>query len=174
MPLYRRVPVSVRSNHPNALLTALASTSLPFSVLLRIITRPGIAAAALFSVMSMRVFRMRIAADASVKSSNSVTLPSSLHTEAFVFGVNWSRLTAASLLVTIPVFILLMKVWARRYLITGLTGGSGGAEQCGSAVPALGAFPGHGLVTGYHEKRGWRWLTFGSIMCTSATGITHR
>jgi arabinogalactan oligomer / maltooligosaccharide transport system permease protein len=151
VPLYRLFSDLGLLGHPYALVIAYATTSLPFSVYMmknffdavpreldqaglvdglgpfgvfwRIITPltiPGIAVVAFFNFMnSWNEFML---ARAFLTDNSSLTLPVGLQSFVFAFGVDWGRLTAAAILVTIPVFILF--VWAQRYLITGLTGGS--------------------------------------------------
>ncbi|MGE5334251.1 MAG: sugar ABC transporter permease [Nitrososphaerota archaeon] len=151
VPLYRLFSDFGLLGHPYALVIAYATTSLPFSVYMmknffdavpreldqsgmvdglgpfgvfwRIITPltiPGIAVVAFFNFMN--AWNEFMLARAFLTDNNTLTLPVGLQSFVFAFGVDWGRLTAASLLVTIPVFILF--VWAQRYLITGLTGGS--------------------------------------------------
>lgn len=151
VPLYRLFSDLGLLGHPYALVFAYATTSLPFSVYMmknffdavpreldqaglvdglgpfgvfwRIVTPltiPGIAVVAFFNFMN--AWNEFMLARAFLTDNNSLTLPVGLQSFVFAFGVDWGRLTAASLLVTIPVFILF--VWAQRYLITGLTGGS--------------------------------------------------
>ncbi|HEX6540680.1 MAG TPA: carbohydrate ABC transporter permease [Ktedonobacterales bacterium] len=151
VPLYRLFTDLGLLGHPYALVIAYATTSLPFSVYMmknffdavpreldqaglvdglgpfgvfwRIVTPltiPGIAVVAFFNFMN--AWNEFLLARAFLTDNTSLTLPVGLQSFVFAFGVDWGRLTAASLLVTIPVFILF--VWAQRYLITGLTGGS--------------------------------------------------
>jgi arabinogalactan oligomer / maltooligosaccharide transport system permease protein len=151
VPLYRLFSDFGLLGHPYALVIAYATTSLPFSVYMmknffdavpreldqaglvdglgpfgvfwRIITPltiPGIAVVAFFNFMN--AWNEFMLARAFLTDNNSLTLPVGLQSFVFAFGVDWGRLTAAALLVTIPVFILF--VWAQRYLIAGLTGGS--------------------------------------------------
>ncbi len=151
VPLYRLFSDLGLLGHPYALVIAYATTSLPFSVYMmknffdavpreldqaglvdglgpfgvfwRIITPltiPGIAVVAFFNFMN--AWNEFMLARAFLTDNSSLTLPVGLQSFVFAFGVDWGRLTAAALLVTIPVFILF--VWAQRYLITGLTGGS--------------------------------------------------
>lgn len=151
VPLYRLFSDFGLLGNPYALVIAYATTSLPFSVYMmknffdavpqeldqaglvdgltpfgvfwRIITPltiPGIAVVAFFNFMN--AWNEFMLARAFLTDNNSLTLPVGLQSFVFAFGVDWGRLTAAALLVTIPVFVLF--VWAQRYLITGLTGGS--------------------------------------------------
>jgi arabinogalactan oligomer/maltooligosaccharide transport system permease protein len=151
VPLYRLFTDFGLLGKPYALVIAYATTSLPFSVYMmknffdavpreldqaglvdglgpfgvfwRIVaplTLPGIAVVAFFNFMN--AWNEFMLARAFLTDNNSLTLPVGLQSWVFAFGVDWGSLTAASILVTIPVFILF--VWAQRYLITGLTGGS--------------------------------------------------
>jgi arabinogalactan oligomer/maltooligosaccharide transport system permease protein len=139
------------TDHPYALVIAYATTTLPFSVYMlknffdavpreldqaglidglstfgvfwRIVaplTIPGIAVVAFFNFMnSWNEFML---ARAFLSTPTSETLPVGLTLFVNQFQIHWGYLTAAAILVTIPVFILF--IWAQRYLITGLTGGS--------------------------------------------------
>jgi arabinogalactan oligomer/maltooligosaccharide transport system permease protein len=94
-----------------------------FGVFWRIIaplTLPGIAVVGFFNFMnSWNEFML---ARAFLTDNNSLTLPVGLQSYVFQTGAEWGHLMATAVLITIPVFI--MFVWAQRYLITGLTGGS--------------------------------------------------
>jgi arabinogalactan oligomer/maltooligosaccharide transport system permease protein len=139
------------TDHPYALVIAYATTTLPFSVYMlknffdtvpreldqaglidglgtfgvfwRIVaplTIPGIAVVAFFNFMnSWNEFML---ARAFLSQPSSLTLPVALNTFVNQFQIHWGYLTAMAILVTIPVFVLF--IWAQRYLITGLTGGS--------------------------------------------------
>jgi arabinogalactan oligomer / maltooligosaccharide transport system permease protein len=151
VPLFRLFTEFGLLGKPYALVIAYATTSLPFSVYLmknffdavpreldqaglvdglgpfgvfwRIIaplTLPGIAVVAFFNFMN--AWNEFMLARAFLTDNTSLTLPVGLQSWVFQFSVDWGSLTAASILVTIPVFILF--VWAQRYLIAGLTGGS--------------------------------------------------
>lgn len=151
VPLYRIFLELGLLDQAPALIVAYATSSLPFSVYMlknffdavpkeldqaglvdglgnfgvfwRIIaplTLPGIAVVAFFNFMNG--WNEYFFANAFLQSNTSLTLPIGLHTYVFQFGANWGKLTAGSVLVTIPVFILF--VYAQRFLITGLTGGS--------------------------------------------------
>ncbi|MGZ3599294.1 MAG: ABC transporter permease, partial [Ktedonobacterales bacterium] len=84
------------------------------------LTIPGIAVVAFFNFMnSWNEFML---ARAFLSTPTSETLPVGLTLFVNQLQIHWGYLTAAAILVTIPVFVLF--VWAQRYLITGLTGGS--------------------------------------------------
>lgn len=151
VPLFRLFSQFSLLGHPYALIIAYATTALPFSVYMlknffdavpreldqaglldglgpmgvfaRIVaplTIPGISVVAFFNFMT--AWNEFMFARAFLTDNNTLTLPVGLQSYVFQFGADWGRLTAASVLVTIPVFILF--IWAQRYLITGLTGGS--------------------------------------------------
>ncbi len=151
IPLYRLFSSWGLLGHPYGLIIAYATTSIPFSIYLlknffdavpqeldqaglidglgpfgvfwRIVaplTIPGIAVVAFFNFMN--AWNEFMLARAFLTDNNTLTLPVGLQSYVFQFGADWGRLTAASSLVTIPVFVLF--IWAQRYLITGLTGGS--------------------------------------------------
>ncbi len=139
------------TDHPYTLVIAYATTTLPFSVYMlknffdsvpreldqagmldglttfgvfwRIVaplTIPGIAVVAFFNFMnSWNEFML---ARAFLSTPTSETLPVGLTLFVNQFQIHWGYLAASAILVTIPVFVLF--VWAQRYLITGLTGGS--------------------------------------------------
>lgn len=151
VPLYSLFTNLGATDHPYALVIAYATTTLPFSVYMlknffdavpkeldqaglidglstfgvfwRIVaplTIPGIAVVAFFNFMnSWNEFML---ARAFLSSPDALTLPVGLNLFVNQFQIHWGYLTAAAILVTIPVFVLF--VWAQRYLITGLTGGS--------------------------------------------------
>jgi arabinogalactan oligomer/maltooligosaccharide transport system permease protein len=57
-----------------------------------------------------------------LQSDSNLTLPIGIQRFVFQTGADRQYLTAAAVLVTIPVLIVF--TWAQRYLISGLTGGS--------------------------------------------------
>ena len=95
----------------------------PFRTFWRIIlplTIPGVAVVGFFNFMtSWNEFMM---AFTFLKSNENLTAPVGIQQFVNVFNVQWQYLTAAAVLITIPV--LLIFFWAQRYLISGLTGGS--------------------------------------------------
>lgn len=138
-------------NNPYALIIAYATTALPFSVYMlknffdaipqeldqaglvdglntfgvfwRIVaplTLPGIAVAGFFNFMT--AWNEFMLARAFLTDNTALTLPVGLYTWVNQFEKIWGPLAATSVLITIPVFV--MFIFAQRYLITGLTGGS--------------------------------------------------
>jgi arabinogalactan oligomer / maltooligosaccharide transport system permease protein len=94
-----------------------------FGVFWRIVaplTLPGIAVAGFFNFMT--AWNEFMLARAFLTDNNTLTLPVGLYTLVNQFEKIWGPLAATSVLITIPVFI--MFIFAQRYLITGLTGGS--------------------------------------------------
>lgn len=151
VPLLRLFTQAGLIGNPYALVFAYATTALPFSVYMmknffdavpreldqaglidglttfgvfwRIIaplTIPGIAVVAFFNFLG--AWNEFMFARAFLTSQQSLTLPVGLQNYVFQFKADWGLLTAGSIIVTIPVLFLFM--WAQRYLITGLTGGS--------------------------------------------------
>jgi arabinogalactan oligomer/maltooligosaccharide transport system permease protein len=57
-----------------------------------------------------------------LQSDSNLTLPIGIQHFVFQTGADWQWLTASAVLVTIPVLVIF--IWAQRYLISGLTGGS--------------------------------------------------
>jgi arabinogalactan oligomer / maltooligosaccharide transport system permease protein len=95
----------------------------PFQTFWRIIlplTIPGVAVVGFFNFMtSWNEFMM---AFTFLSSNSNLTLPVGIQHFVNVFNVQWQYLTAAAVMMTIPVLLLFF--WAQRYLISGLTGGS--------------------------------------------------
>jgi arabinogalactan oligomer / maltooligosaccharide transport system permease protein len=95
----------------------------PFQTFWRIVlplTIPGVAVVGFFNFMtSWNEFMM---AFTFLSSNENLTLPVGIQHFVNVFNVQWQYLTAAAVLMTIPVLLLFF--WAQRYLISGLTGGS--------------------------------------------------
>src|SRR5690348_6943122 len=95
----------------------------PFRTFWRIIlplTIPGVAVVGFFNFMtSWNEFMM---AFTFLSSNANLTLPVGIQHFVNVFNVQWQYLTAAAVMMTIPVLLLFF--WAQRYLISGLTGGS--------------------------------------------------
>ncbi len=84
------------------------------------LTIPGVAVVAFFNFMtSWNEFLM---AFTFLQSDSNLTLPIGIQHFVFQTGADWQWLTASAVLVTIPVLVLF--IWAQRYLISGLTGGS--------------------------------------------------
>jgi arabinogalactan oligomer/maltooligosaccharide transport system permease protein len=95
----------------------------PFRTFWRIIlplTIPGVAVVGFFNFMtSWNEFMM---AFTFLSSNANLTLPVGIQHFVNQFNVQWQYLTAAAVMMTIPVLLLFF--WAQRYLISGLTGGS--------------------------------------------------
>jgi arabinogalactan oligomer/maltooligosaccharide transport system permease protein len=84
------------------------------------LTIPGIAVVGFFNFMtSWNEFLM---AFTFLQSDSNLTLPIGIQHFVFQTGADWQWLTAAAVLVTLPVLVIF--IWAQRYLISGLTGGS--------------------------------------------------
>ncbi len=84
------------------------------------LTIPGVAVVGFFNFMaSWNEFLM---AFTFLQSDSNLTLPIGIQHFVFQTGADWQWLTAAAVLVTIPVLVIF--IWAQRYLISGLTGGS--------------------------------------------------
>lgn len=95
----------------------------PFRTFWQIIlplTIPGVAVVAFFNFMA--AWNEFMLAFSFLSDSHNLTLPVGIKDYVHNFGADWQYLTAASVLVTIPVLFAFL--WAQRYLITGLTGGS--------------------------------------------------
>lgn len=95
----------------------------PFQTFWRIVlplTIPGIAVAGFFNFMT--AWNEFMMAFTFLQSDSNLTLAVGIQRFVHNFGADWSYLAAAAVLVTIPVLIIFM--WAQRYLVTGLTGGS--------------------------------------------------
>lgn len=84
------------------------------------LTIPGVAVVGFFNFMT--AWNEFLLAFTFLNDAHNVTLPVGIKDYVHNFGADWHLLTAASVLVTIPVLIVFL--WAQRYLITGLTGGS--------------------------------------------------
>jgi len=95
----------------------------PFQTFWRIVlplTIPGVAVVGFFNFMA--AWNEFLMAFTFLQSDSNLTLPIGIQRFVFQTGADWQYLTAASVLVTIPVLIIF--IWAQRYLISGLTGGS--------------------------------------------------
>jgi arabinogalactan oligomer/maltooligosaccharide transport system permease protein len=84
------------------------------------LTIPGIAVVGFFNFMAS--WNEFLLAFTFLNDVHNITLPVGIKDYVHQFGADWHLLTAAAVLVTIPVLIIFL--WAQRYLITGLTGGS--------------------------------------------------
>jgi len=95
----------------------------PFQTFWRIVlplTIPGVAVVGFFNFMT--AWNEFMMAFTLLESESNLTLPLGIQRYVHAFGADWHYLTAAAVLVTIPVLVIFL--WAQRYLITGLTGGS--------------------------------------------------
>ena len=95
----------------------------PFQTFWRIVlplTIPGVAVVGFFNFMA--AWNEFMMAFTFLESESNLTLPLGIQRYVHAFGADWHYLTAAAVLVTIPVLVIFL--WAQRYLITGLTGGS--------------------------------------------------
>jgi len=84
------------------------------------LTIPGVAVVGFFNFMA--AWNEFMLAFTFLSDVHTITLPVGIKDYVHNFGADWHLLTAASVLVTIPVLITFL--YAQRYLITGLTGGS--------------------------------------------------
>ncbi len=84
------------------------------------LTIPGVAVVAFFNFMA--AWNEFLLAFTFLNDAHNVTLPVGIKDYVHNFGADWNLLTAAAVLVTLPVLFAFL--WAQRYLITGLTGGS--------------------------------------------------
>jgi arabinogalactan oligomer / maltooligosaccharide transport system permease protein len=84
------------------------------------LTIPGVAVVAFFNFMA--AWNEFLWAFTFLTSESNWTLAIGIKQYVHAFGADWGYLTAASVLVTIPVLVAFL--WAQRYLISGLTGGS--------------------------------------------------
>lgn len=84
------------------------------------LTIPGVAVVGFFNFMA--AWNEFLLAFTFLNDVHNITLPVGIKDYVHNFGADWHLLTAAAVLVTIPVLIVFL--WAQRYLITGLTGGS--------------------------------------------------
>lgn len=95
----------------------------PFQTFWRIVlplTIPGIAVVAFFNFMA--AWNEFMMAFTFLQSNSNLTLAIGIQRFVHQFGADWHYLSAAAVLVTLPVLIIF--IWAQRYLVTGLTGGS--------------------------------------------------
>lgn len=95
----------------------------PFQTFWRIVlplTIPGIAVVAFFNFMA--AWNEFMMAYTFLQSNSNLTLAIGIQRFVHQFGADWHYLSAAAVLVTLPVLIIF--IWAQRYLVTGLTGGS--------------------------------------------------
>lgn len=95
----------------------------PFQTFWRVIlplTIPGIAVVAFFNFMA--AWNEFMMAFTFLQSDSNLTLAVGIQRFVHNFGADWHFLSAAAVLVTLPVLIIF--IWAQRYLVTGLTGGS--------------------------------------------------
>lgn len=84
------------------------------------LTIPGVAVVGFFNFMS--AWNEFMMAFTFLQSDSNLTLPIGIQHFVFQTGADWQWLTASAVLVTVPVLIIF--IWAQRYLISGLTGGS--------------------------------------------------
>lgn len=95
----------------------------PFQTFWRVVlplTIPGIAVVAFFNFMT--AWNEFMFAYTFLQSDSNLTLAVGIQRYVHEFGADWHYLTAAAVLVTIPVLVIF--IWTQRYLVTGLTGGS--------------------------------------------------
>lgn len=95
----------------------------PFQTFWRVVlplTLPGIAVVAFFNFMT--AWNEFMMAYTFLQSDANLTLAIGIQRYVNQFGADWQYLTAAAVLITLPVLIIFM--WVQRYLVTGLTGGS--------------------------------------------------
>ena len=95
----------------------------PFQTFWRIVlplTIPGVAVVGFFNFMA--AWNEFLMAFTFLQSDSNLTLPIGIQHFVFQHGADWQWLSASAVLVTIPVLVIF--IWAQRYLITGLTGGS--------------------------------------------------
>ena len=95
----------------------------PFRTFWRIIlplTIPGVAVVGFFNFMA--AWNEFLMAFTFLQSDSNLTLPIGIQHFVFQTGADWQWLTAAAVLVTIPILVIF--IWTQRYLISGLTGGS--------------------------------------------------
>ncbi len=95
----------------------------PFQTFWRIVlplTIPGVAVVAFFNFMT--AWNEFMMAYTFLQSNSNLTLAIGIQRFVHQFGADWHYLSAAAVLVTLPVLIIF--IWAQRYLVTGLTGGS--------------------------------------------------
>jgi arabinogalactan oligomer/maltooligosaccharide transport system permease protein len=95
----------------------------PFRTFWRIVlplTIPGVAVVGFFNFMT--AWNEFLMAFTFLQSDSNLTLPIGIQHFVFQTGADWQWLTASAVLVTIPVLVIF--IWAQRYLISGLTGGS--------------------------------------------------
>jgi arabinogalactan oligomer / maltooligosaccharide transport system permease protein len=84
------------------------------------LTIPGVAVVGFFTFMT--AWNEFMMAFTFLQSDSNLTLPIGIQHFVFQTGADWQWLTASAVLVTIPVLIIF--IWAQRYLVSGLTGGS--------------------------------------------------
>lgn len=84
------------------------------------LTIPGVAVVGFFNFMA--AWNEFMLAFTFLSDVHNITLPVGIKDYVHNFGADWQLLTAAAVLVTIPVLVAFL--YAQRYLITGLTGGS--------------------------------------------------
>lgn len=95
----------------------------PFQTFWRVVlplTIPGLAVVAFFNFMA--AWNEFMLAYTFLQSDSNLTLAVGIQRYVHDFGADWHYLTAAAVLVTIPVLVIF--IWTQRYLVTGLTGGS--------------------------------------------------
>jgi arabinogalactan oligomer/maltooligosaccharide transport system permease protein len=95
----------------------------PFQTFWRVVlplTIPGVAVVAFFNFMA--AWNEFMMAYTFLQSDANLTLAIGIQRYVNQFGADWQYLTAAAVLITLPVLIIFM--WVQRYLVTGLTGGS--------------------------------------------------
>ena len=84
------------------------------------LTIPCVAVVAFFNFMA--AWNEFMMAYTFLQSDANLTLAVGIQRYVNQFGADWQYLTAAAVLITLPVLIIFM--WVQRYLVTGLTGGS--------------------------------------------------
>jgi arabinogalactan oligomer/maltooligosaccharide transport system permease protein len=95
----------------------------PFQTFWRVVlplTIPGVAVVAFFNFMA--AWNEFMMAYTFLQSDANLTLAIGIQRYVNQFGADWQYLTAAAVLITLPVLVIFM--WVQRYLVTGLTGGS--------------------------------------------------
>jgi arabinogalactan oligomer / maltooligosaccharide transport system permease protein len=95
----------------------------PFQTFWRVVlplTIPGIAVVAFFNFMT--AWNEFMLAFTFLQSDSNLTLAVGIRHFVHNFGADWHYLSAAAVLITLPVLIIF--IWAQRYLVAGLTGGS--------------------------------------------------
>lgn len=95
----------------------------PFRTFWRVVlplTIPGITVVAFFNFMT--AWNEFMLAFTFLQSDSNLTLAVGIRHFVHNFGADWHYLSAAAVLITLPVLVIF--IWAQRYLVAGLTGGS--------------------------------------------------